>query len=154
MPRVLVVANQTVASTGLLDAIESRMAKGPCQFTLLVPATAHAHLSVTDTRGLIGAVLPPRSGDAAYRADYDHARNRLEFGLEQLRRLGADVDGDVGEGNPIKAVQDALERRPYDEIILSTLPSGISRWLSQDLPHKLTRKFKLPLTVVTPADTA
>ena len=63
--------------------------------------------------------------------------------------LGAEVDGDVGDANPVKAIEDALSRRKYDEIILSTLPSGVSRWLGQDLPHKVTRKFKGPVTVVT-----
>ena len=80
---------------------------------------------------------------------YDHARSQLEIGIEQLQKLGAEVDGDVGDANPVKAIDDALSRRKYDEIILSTLPSGVSRWLGQDLSHKVTRKFKGPVTVVT-----
>lgn len=126
--RVLVVANQTVMGSELHEAIKTRLDKGPCQFTLLVPATP-----------------------AAREDEYEYARKRLEFGLEQLRRLGADVDGDVGDPNALKAIEDALARRQYDEIILSTLPSGISRWLSQDLPHRVTRKFHLPVAVVTAA---
>jgi hypothetical protein len=82
-------------------------------------------------------------------ADYEHAQERVEFGIEQLQRLGAQVNGQVGNANPVKAVEDALSRRKYDEIILSTLPTGVGRWLGQDLPRKVTRKFKGPVTVVT-----
>jgi hypothetical protein len=147
MSRVLIVANQTLGGSDLLQSIRDRMTKGPCEFTLLVPATAHAHRESTMDR-LAAAPLP---GDLSWseEADYDHARRQLEFGIEQLQKLGAEVDGDVGDANPVKAIEDALSRRKYDEIILSTLPSGISRWLGQDLPHKLTRKFKGPVTVVT-----
>ena len=73
----------------------------------------------------------------------------MEFGIEQLQKLGAEVDGEVGNANPAKAVQDALSRRQYDEIILSTLPSGVGRWMSQDLPHRVRRMFKGPVKVVT-----
>jgi hypothetical protein len=73
----------------------------------------------------------------------------VQFGIEQLQKLGAtEVDGEVGNANAFKAVEDALSRRKYDEIILSTLPSRVGGWLSQDLPHKVKRKFKGSVTVV------
>jgi hypothetical protein len=84
----------------------------------------------------------------AEEADYRHALQRVEFGIEQLQKLGAEVDGEVGNANPVKAVGDALSRRKYDEIIVSTLPSGVGRWLSQDLPSRVRRMFKGPVTVV------
>ena len=151
MSRVLIVANQTLGGSDLLQSIRDRMTQGPCEFTLLVPATAHAHReSILDSlnRRLATAPLPDDVRGAA-EADYDHARSQLEIGVEQLRNLGAEVDGTVGDPNPVKAIEDSLSRRKYDEIILSTLPSGVSRWLGQDLPHKVTRKFKGPVTVVT-----
>jgi nucleotide-binding universal stress UspA family protein len=151
MSRVLVVANQTLGGSDLLQAVRDRMTQGPCEFTLLVPATAHAHReSAMDSlnRRLAGAPLP-QDVSGADEADYDHARSQLETGIEHLQRLGAEVDGNVGDPNPMKAIEDALSRRKYDEIILSTLPSGISRWLGQDLPHKVIRRFKGPVTVVT-----
>jgi GABA permease len=151
MSRILVVANKTLGSNDLLQSIRDRMAKGPCQFTLLVPATAHAHRESTMetlTRRITNMPVPEEARGAE-EADYDHARSRVEFGIEQLQRLGAEADGEVGNANPVKAVEDALSRRKYDEIIVSTLPSGVGRWLSQDLPHKVTRKFKGPVTVVT-----
>ena len=150
MSRILVVANQTLGGDALIESIRARMTKGPCQFTLLVPATARAYLSNTEMMGHLGTGLPPhpRGPKDAEEDDYARARRRLEFGIEELRRVGADVDGDVGEGNPLKAIEHALARRTYDEIIISTLPSGKSRWLSRDLPHKVERKFDLPVTVV------
>jgi hypothetical protein len=86
----------------------------------------------------------PDTGD-----DYEDARIRLDQGLSKLRELGVTVEGDVGDPDPLTAIQEALKQRQFDEIILSTLPSGISRWLRQDLPHRVERKFHLPVTVVT-----
>jgi hypothetical protein len=55
----------------------------------------------------------------------------------------------VGDPDPLVAVARALEHEPADEIIVSTLPSGISGWLLADLPSSLKRRFGLPVTVVT-----
>jgi len=149
--RILVVANQTLGGDALVEALQDRMTKDPCEFTLLVPATTRAHWSNTEMMGHLGTGLPPHpsAAKAAEEDDYARARRRLEFGIEQLKRLGAEVDGDVGDPNPLKAIEVALVRRRYDEIILSTLPTGKSRWLSRDLPHMVKRKFALPVTVVT-----
>ena len=150
MSRILVVANRTLASNDLLQSIRDRMAKGPCEFTVLVPATAHNHRESTLetlTRRITNMPVTDQARGAE-EADYEHARGRVAFGIEQLQKLGADVDGEVGNPNPFKAVEDALSRRKYDEIILSTLPNRVGGWLSQDLPQKVTRKFKGPVTVV------
>jgi GABA permease len=149
MSQVLVVANQTIGGSELHESIKARASAGPCRFTLLVPATPSAHTSSTVMLGHVGSGLPPRSDASALEGEFDRARRRLEYGLEQLRPLGFEVDGEVGDPNPLKAIGEALARKQYDEIILSTLPSGISRWLSQDLPHKVKRKFHLPVAVVT-----
>jgi hypothetical protein len=65
--------------------------------------------------------------------------------------MGAQASGEVGSRDPIEAVQDALRGHPVDEIILSTLPSGISRWLGQDVPTRLRGSVLVPVTVVTAA---
>ena len=57
--------------------------------------------------------------------------------MDHLRSMGADASGEIGSRDPIEAVQDALRGHPCDEIILSTLPPGISRWLGQDVPTRL-----------------
>jgi hypothetical protein len=51
--------------------------------------------------------------------------------------------------DPIKAIGAYLRYREFDEIIVSTLPRGISRWPHQDLPHRIERKFHLPVAVIT-----
>jgi hypothetical protein len=151
MSRILVVANITLGSNDLLQSIRDRMTKGPCEFTVLVPATAWAHRESTMESLTRRITNMPVTDEArgAEEADYSHARGRVEFGIEQLQRLGAEVDGEVGNADPFRAVEEALTRRKYDEIILSTLPSGVGRWLGQDLPRKVRRKFKGPVTVVT-----
>jgi hypothetical protein len=151
MSRILVVANKTLGSSDLLESIQDRMTQGPCEFTLLVPAIPHAHRESTMetlTRRITNLPVTDEARGAD-EGDYEHARGRVAFGIEQLQRLGADVvDGDVGNANPFKAVEDALSQRKYDEIILSTLPKRVGGWLSQDLPSKVKRKFKGSVTVV------
>jgi GABA permease len=127
MSRILVVANRTLGSRDLLQSIRDRMTRGPCQFTLLVPATAHNHRESTMetlTRRITNMPVSDEARGSAD-ADYDHARGRVEFGIEQLQKLGAEVDGEVGNANPVKAVEDALARRKYDEII-SCPPSRVA----------------------------
>jgi hypothetical protein len=151
MSRILVVANKTLGSSDLLQSIRDRMTQGPCEFTVLVPAIPHAHRESTIETLTRRMTNLPVNDEArgAEEADYEHARGRVQFGIEQLQKLGAtEVDGEVGNANVFKAVEDALSRRKYDEIILSTLPSRVGGWLSQDLPHKVKRKFKGPVTVV------
>jgi hypothetical protein len=60
-----------------------------------------------------------------------------------------DARGDLGDAEPLTAIEDALAVEQFDEIIISTLPSGISHWLGMDLPSRAERKFKLPVTTVT-----
>jgi len=148
--QILVVANKTLGSRDLLQSIEDRMTKGPCEFTLLVPAIPHARRESTIETLTRRITNMPVTDEArgAEEADYEHARGRVAFGIEQLQKLGADVNGEVGSANPVRAVEDALSRRKYDEIILSTLPKRVGGWLSQDLPSKVKRKFNGPVTVV------
>ena len=143
MSRVLIVANQTLGGQDLLEHVRRRMEAGDLEVSLLVPATARADRHL-DTR-VPGINVPLDTEDD----DYAAARKRLEHGLESLRSLGATVDGTVGHSDPMRAIQEVLARGSYDEIIVSTLPSAVSRWLRQDLPHKVERKFHLPVTVVT-----
>ncbi len=130
--RVLVVANQTACGDDLLAAIEARMRQGACSFTLLVPAT-HPADHATWTEGEARAL----------------ARRRIEEALVCFRDIGADaVDGVVGDANPVRAIDDMMIEDPHDEIILSTLPPGVSRWLRLDLPRRVEQKFELPVTTV------
>jgi hypothetical protein len=129
---VLVVAHQTAATQGLLDAVRERAAKGPAQFHLVVPRQPH---------GLHKAVDPIEAGEA-------EARQVLEDALPKLSEAaGSEVDGSIGDPEPLMAIQDAVNLGSYDEIIISTLPLGISRWVKLDLVSK-ARGLGLPVTHV------
>jgi hypothetical protein len=134
--RVLVVAHRTAATPALLDAVRDRAAREPCAFTLLVPNVAHGLHRVVDAED----------------QSADEAQAVLELALPLLEEAaGAPVEGIVGDPEPLCAIQDAVNLRGVDEIIISTLPTTISRWLRQDLPSRVERKFSLPVTVVTAA---
>jgi hypothetical protein len=145
--RYLVIANQTLAEAELTEAIRRRLEAGPSSFYVLVPNTDHGDLAARLTRA---APIGPAVGDAT--SDHqatEHAQHRLGQLLDDLRKLDADVDGDLGDADPLKAVDGALAGRQFDEIILSTLPQRVSKWLSMDLPHRLHRHTGLPVTTIT-----
>jgi hypothetical protein len=128
---ILIVANQTAAGSHLMHEIRRRMEQGPCRFTLVVPATPPPGKALW-TEGEANA----------------HANRRLEVALTKLGETGAHIDGAIGDASPAEAVAEQLVVRDYDEIIVSTLPPGISRWLKQDLPHRIERRFEIPVTHV------
>lgn len=134
--RVLVVAHKTAATQPLLDAVRARAQRGPCTFTLLVPNPAH---------GLHRVVDPEDQGAGEARVVLDAALPKLS------EAAGSPVEGIVGDPDPSVAIQDAVNLRGFDEIILSTLPQRVSRWLKLDLPSKLST-LGLPITTVTPAE--
>jgi hypothetical protein len=145
--RYLVIANQTLAEAELTEAIRQRLEQGPSSFYLLVPNTKAVDLAARIARG---APIAPAAGDATVDAlATEHAQHRLGQLLDDLRGMGVDVDGDLGDEDPIKAVDQLRERRQFDEIILSTLPQPISKWLGMDLPHRLHRHTGLPVTTIT-----
>lgn len=130
--RVLLVANQTAATETLQRAVRERAARGPCAFTLLVPRQASA---------LTRMMNPDDASDAGAQAVLDDAVPLLS------QAAGSSVEGRVGVAEPLTAIQDALNLVGFDEIILSTLPHRLSRWLHLDLPHKVAG-LGLPLTTV------
>jgi hypothetical protein len=145
--RYLVIANQTLAEAELTEAIRQRMEQGPSSFYLLVPNTGHSDLAARLSRS---APIGPAAGDAtADQQATEHAQHRLGQLQDDLRHLGADVDGELGAADPLQAAEALLARRQFDEIILSTLPQPISRWLGMDLPHRLQRHSGLPVTTIT-----
>jgi hypothetical protein len=131
--RVLVVANKTAATPALLDAVRERAAKGPCEFTLLVPNTTHGLHTVVDPE--------------------DQSRNEAETVIELAIPLleqasGGPVDAMIGVPEPLAAIQDAINLHGFDELIISTLPTRVSKWLKLDLPSKASG-LGLPVTTVT-----
>jgi len=122
--RVLVVAHRTAATPKLLSAVEARASRGSCVFTLLVPRPY-------------------------WDPDTEEAAATLELAIPLLERAGGgDVRGIIGATDPLVAVREALDEAPFDEVIISTLPRHVSRWLRRDLPHRVAQ-LGPPVTVVT-----
>jgi hypothetical protein len=152
--RYLVVANKTLGGEQLLAKIHECMAAGPCHFYALVPATLTDQyrwpppmvLPTVSGGGVLGA--PPSPEAVEDKEAVAHAQGRLGEELKRLRRAGATADGQVGDPDPLRAIREAVDREQFDEIILATLPPGVSRWLGMDLPHCVERSVKLPVTHV------
>src|SRR5688572_25697800 len=119
--RVLLVANRTAMMPALREQVRKRAEAGNSTFHLLVPA---------QPSGLHRVVDPEVAGREA-------AHSRMDEALKVLSEVaGSEVTGEVGSADPIAAIHDALNAREFDEIVISTLPKRISKWLHVDLPSK------------------
>jgi hypothetical protein len=116
--KLLVIANRTVDSEEIRDAIVNRAVAGPVEITLVAPASSGA-----------GSMRERQAATAL----------RLDRAVQGLRDVGVPVEGVVGDPDPMLAVQDAWDPRRYDEVIVATLPTGVSRWMAADLPHRVER---------------
>jgi hypothetical protein len=126
---VLVVAHRTAATPRLLDAVRRRTAAGPCRVTLLVPRPY-------------------------WDPDTEEAEVVVELAVPLLEAAaGQRVDAVIGDSDPLVAVRELLARTAIDEVILSTLPERVSRWLRRDVPARL-RALGPPVTVVTAEQSA
>jgi hypothetical protein len=135
---VLVVAHQTAATHGLLDAVRDRAERGPARFHLVVPRMPH---------GMDRYVDPEHHGGG-------DAQQVLADALPLLSEAaGRNVTGSLGDAEPLMAIHDAIHLGHYDEIIISTLPPRVSRWLRLDLVSK-ARAIGLPVTHVEARDRA
>jgi hypothetical protein len=121
---VLVVANVTAKSPELLETLKERAAKDKCRFTLVVPAPA----------------VGPVGREAAERT--------LEEAVEHFRAAGLNVEGVIGDHDPIAAVSEEWDPQRYDEIVISTLPTGVSKWLQVDLPRRIEKTAGVPVSHV------
>ncbi len=135
--QVLVIAHKTAATPALLKAIAQRAARGPARFHLLVPNPAeHAELTAAQRR--------------EKHAEGEHV---LALALPLIDEVaGGHVDGSVStRHDPMDAIEETLQGGDFHEIILSTLPRGVSRWLHVDLPTRLAH-LGLPVTTVVAAE--
>lgn len=130
--RILVVANETVGGAELLGTIRGR-AEGRNAVVLVVCPALNSPLR-------------------HWASDEDDARSaaqeRLERSLDGMRAIGLAADGEIGDGDPIQAIEDALRTFRPDELIVSTHPEGRSHWLERGVVDKARERFALPLTHV------
>jgi hypothetical protein len=141
--RYLIVANQTLGGDELAKAANALIAAGPCEFWVVVPATMVTDLAPVTCVPMLGGVPVPLSDSPEEGRAL--AQARLDRALEALRKCGAVAGGEVGDPDPMHAVELALKDREIDEVIVSTLPARLSRWLHQDLPGRVERKFHIPV---------
>ena len=123
--RVLIVANRTAATPGLIDAVRERAHESPCSFTFLVPQLA-----------------------AEAEFGEEEARKTVELAIPLLEEVaGGPVSGLIGPADALLAIQRTLVHEHFDEVMISTLPERVSHWLKRDLPAKVQR-LGIPVTVV------
>jgi len=145
MRRYLVVANQTLGGEQLTAKLSECMNAGPCRFYLVAPVTqTEASDRWLPSGGLEGGLVP-----GAYKIARALAEGRLKQELARLREAGAEADGEVVDPNPIDAIRKLASREESDEVIVSTLPRRLSRWMAMDLPHRTRRATKLPVTHIS-----
>jgi hypothetical protein len=129
----LVVAGRSADSPGLVAALRSHRAGRPTRFTLLVPAVPHGFAWATDMS-----------------SGWPEASARAERAVRRMQASGLELEeAIVGDPDPFAAVGDVLHCRRFDELIVSTLPRGVSSWLKLGLPGRLRRLTELPITRVT-----
>lgn len=128
--RYLVVANQTLGGDELIATVRHAIETGACTFHIVVPATPAPDLYVFGMDDHEGDIL---------------AKERLADAFACFERIGAPATGLVGPSDPMEAAAEAQDDVGFDEIILSTLPPGPSRWLRRDLPNELRAAFGVPV---------
>jgi hypothetical protein len=130
--RVLVVANETVGGAQLLETIRERIAGRDARVLVVCPAL--------------------NSPLRHWASDEDDAREkaqeRLDASLAMMQVAGIQAAGEIGDGDPIQAIEDALRTFRPDELIVSTHPPGRSHWLERGVVEKARERFALPVTHV------
>ena len=127
---ILVVANRTCPCPVLLDEVARRVSDAPIDVLVVVPALN------TRLRHWVSDI------DAAVARAHD----RLAVALADLRTRGVNARGEVGDANPLVAIDEALARFPTSEIVIATLPAGHSNWLERGLVDKARARFDVPVT--------
>jgi GABA permease len=130
--RILVVANETVGGHELLNAIQKR-SEGVREHVLVVVPALNSPLKHWTS-----------DEDGAREA----AQERLEASLEAMRAIGVDARGEVGDSDPLQAIEDALRTFAPDELIISTHPPERSHWLERGVVAGARERFALPVTHV------
>jgi hypothetical protein len=153
MRKYLVVANQTLQGAELREELRKRIKAGPCSFYVIVPDTKATEYDPVAAGGVL-----PQPGMWWWATYYARpatdeeataqARQRLSLMLTGLAAMGVPVEGDLGSPSPLEAMEKVIADHQFDEIVVTTLPQRVSRWLRADLPHQAERRFRLPVTTI------
>ena len=126
--RILVVANETVAGSALIDAVKRAAEGGGASVHVICPQNQ------------------PKHGYVIYdEAVADAGRHRLDLTIAQLKEAGIEASGELMDPDPYTAIMDALGERDYDRIIISTHPETRSGWMRQDLIHRVAQATRRPV---------
>ncbi len=159
MNEYLIVANQTLGGEKLAQTVHERIERGDSSFYVLVPMASPQHES-----GWAGGFVPYEgmsAGEALAwsERDIEHrrkmmdaarslAQHRLTQMTEAIESAGGQADGAVCDPDPLVAVKKTMAERSYTEVIISTLPAGLSRWLKMDLPSRVARASNATVTTI------
>jgi len=130
--RILVIANETVGGEELMSILR-RKSEGVHENVLVVCPALNSQVRTWTS-----------DEDGARAA----AQSRLDASLAQLARDGIQAGGEVGDGDPLQAIEDALRTFGADEIVISTHPEGRSHWLAHDVVGSARERFDVPITHV------
>lgn len=128
--RIVILAHRTATGPHLERVVQKRIAEGACRFTLIVPAQSPEGMTWTEGQAV------------------QETQRVVDEAVALFRSHGATIEGRVGDRRPLLALDDYLRHEDADEIIVSTLPAGASRWLRQDLPHRVQRTYDILMTHV------
>ncbi len=141
--RLLVVANETVGGTELLNRLKQDAAGAKTAVLVVVPAlNTPVKTWASDTDGARAA-----------------AEERLGASLTAMQAVGIDARGEIGDGDPLQAIEDVLRTFAPDELVISTHPAGRSNWLERGVVEAARERFDVPVVHVVvdlgaPAPTA
>lgn len=130
----LLVSNKTLGDEIVLEIMRQTARRRQATFHLLVPVSPH----------------DPHDSSAA--GETGIAQDRLVKALKRFRSEGLSVTGEVAVANPMHAIESAFATTTFDRVIIVTLPHGKSRWIHQDLPHRVSRKFEISVEWLTTQD--
>lgn len=146
MQQILVIANQTAIGTHLTQKLHELRGQSP---------TIGVHIVVPATPRAPGGTPVDSEGRTIHDADGKlRAERQLQGAIADIEKTGATVTGSVSGPDPMQGADAAIQQRRVDRIVVSTLPIGASRWIAMDLPHRLSRRFKVPVDHVIGAEIA
>jgi flavin-binding protein dodecin len=140
----MVVANKTLGGEGLAAHLRRVIEANPAaNFVVVVPFAAPVPV---DAGGAMGGIAVIDLETEEYLEST--ARRRLDALSGWLHDAGVHATGEVVRGDPVAAMERVAKGQTFDEIIISTLPARLSQWLRMDLVHRVSRRFRVPITTV------